>query len=332
MKLKITVTDKDTHFYGRGKLLITSEYFVLNGAEALAIPTKFGQHLKVRQLQSNSNMLFWVALGSDGNVWLSMCIDRETLLPIGDAPSEATILCGMLSAIRKMEPDFLTQTNDTAIETRLDFPQVWGLGSSSTLIHCLAEWSGVNAYKLLQETIGGSGYDLACAAADSAILYTLNDGQPNTMQVNWKPLFSENIFFAYTGKKQISRTAIEKYRQIVSEPERTINQLNNITHAMLKCESLETFEQLVNEHENIIGAQLKMVKVKETMFSDYWGSVKSLGAWGGDFVMLTNNRTREELYDYLKVKNITTVFSWNELLISAKETPAHSDNSLKLPL
>jgi hypothetical protein len=43
--------------------------------------------------------------------------------------------------------------------------------------------------------------------------------------------------------------------------------------------------------------------------------VKSLGAWGGDFVLLTNSRTKEELMGYLKTKNINTVFNWEELIL-----------------
>ena len=32
-------------YYSNGKLLITGEYVVLDGAKALALPTKFGQYL-----------------------------------------------------------------------------------------------------------------------------------------------------------------------------------------------------------------------------------------------------------------------------------------------
>jgi mevalonate kinase len=34
-------------FYSHGKLLITSEYAVLDGAKALALPTRLGQKLSV---------------------------------------------------------------------------------------------------------------------------------------------------------------------------------------------------------------------------------------------------------------------------------------------
>jgi hypothetical protein len=79
---------------------------------------------------------------------------------------------------------------------------------------------------------------------------------------------------------------------------------------------LNTFEELINEHEQLVGSLLKQIKVKDELFAGYWGSVKSLGAWGGDFVMLTNNRSRDELTAYLAERNITTVLSWNEMVWS----------------
>ena len=36
-------------FYSNGKLLLTSEYVVLDGIECLALPTKFGQSLSVKK-------------------------------------------------------------------------------------------------------------------------------------------------------------------------------------------------------------------------------------------------------------------------------------------
>ncbi|PIZ07449.1 MAG: GHMP kinase, partial [Flavobacteriaceae bacterium CG_4_10_14_0_8_um_filter_34_31] len=46
-----------TTFYGNGKLLLTSEYLVLDGAKALAIPTKYGQYLEVEKL--SEKVLLW---------------------------------------------------------------------------------------------------------------------------------------------------------------------------------------------------------------------------------------------------------------------------------
>ena len=54
--------------YSNGKVLLTGEYVILDGALSLAAPTKFGQHLK---LQENlSNLINWKSKNFDGNIWL----------------------------------------------------------------------------------------------------------------------------------------------------------------------------------------------------------------------------------------------------------------------
>ena len=70
----------------------------------------------------------------------------------------------------------------------------------------------------------------------------------------------------------------------------------------------------MQEHENIISEELKLPKVKDELMPDYWGAVKSLGAWGGDFVMLTNERSHQELLDYLHIKNLHVVFSFDKMI------------------
>ena len=44
-------------FRSHGKLLLTSEYVVLDGAKALALPTKFGQSLSI--LPNNKGNISW---------------------------------------------------------------------------------------------------------------------------------------------------------------------------------------------------------------------------------------------------------------------------------
>ena len=44
---------KTQTFYGHGKLLLTGEYAVLDGAKALSIPTRFGQSLEVTSIADN---------------------------------------------------------------------------------------------------------------------------------------------------------------------------------------------------------------------------------------------------------------------------------------
>lgn len=326
MQLKVTIQDTETTFYGHGKLLLTGEYFVLDGAKALAIPTKFGQSLRVKKLSSEDGLLYWVALNNKKQPWLNLVFNKGDFSCITSKQSEAERLSMILKEARKLNPHFLTDKYSLAVETRLEFPNEWGLGSSSTLIYCLSQWAGINGYKLLKNTIGGSGYDVACAGCDLPIVYELKNGALQVFPVQWSPSFSKYIYFAYTGKKQISADAIQYYKtQLINKTE-TIEQLNRITDAILKSTDLQEFEGLLQEHETIIAASLKMKKVKDTMFADYRGCVKSLGAWGGDFVLMTNEGGEKEIKDYLSARGVTTLFSWENLILGHQDEGKHEGN------
>lgn len=318
MKLRLTDMQDSLSFYGHGKLLITAEYFVLDGALSLAVPTRFGQTLRVRPLHSSDSTLYWVALNSKKQPWLNLAFDTADFTCLNAKTPEAERLSKMLTEARKLNPTFLTDEKDYAVETALQFPNEWGLGSSSTLLYCLTQWAGVNAHQLLQRTIGGSGYDIACAGSSTPIIYQLKDNSPVSFQANWKPSFSSNLYFAYTGKKQLSSEGINYYRKTLTDKTVGVKELSRLTELIVKADNLSLFDELINEHENIVGSQLKMMKVCDTVFSDYWGSVKSLGAWGGDFVLITNSREKEELSAYLHSKQIDTFFSWDEMLLGGQ--------------
>lgn len=315
MALRVTHSLNEYHFYGHGKLLLTSEYFVLDGALALALPTKFGQHLRAKELSGNDGLLYWVALNSKKQPWLNLVIDKESLQCINTESDVASRLVHLLSKARSLNPEFLSGSKSIAVETVLEFPNEWGLGSSSTLIHCIAAWAGVNGYTLLKETIGGSGYDVACAAHHSPILYQLSDGVPHMEEVRWKPDFSDQLYFAYLGQKQLSSEGIKFYREKMQDKSQATEQLSKITRQILSTNSLLEFEEHLQQHETIIAEVLGMHCVKQKQFSDYEGQVKSLGAWGGDFVLMTCNNSPEQLKKYLQAKGINTVFSWEEIIL-----------------
>ncbi len=315
MKLRVTRHNESVNYYGHGKLLLTGEYFVLDGARALAVPTTLGQHLRVVELSSSEGILYWVALTSKNQVWLNLVFDTEDFTCLNADTPEAHRLTSMLRTARQLNSKFLTTKKNYAVETKLEFPNEWGLGSSSTLLQNIATWAQVDGYQLLQQTIGGSGYDLACATHHSPVLYQLQQGLPETLAIHWKPPFSDQLFFAYLGKKQLSSEGIKYYREKMADKTHAVHELSRLTMEVIKCPSINEFEALINEHENIVGAALRMIKVKDEMFADYWGSVKSLGAWGGDFVMLTNSRSREELNEYLQSKGIAVIFQWDEIVL-----------------
>lgn len=319
MTLRIT-TKESQSYYGHGKLLITGEYFVLDGAKGLALPTCFGQSLRLKTLQSSSDTLYWIALNHEKKEWLNLVFDTSNFSCINSKEPEALRLSKILTEARKLAPGFLHQGNDHAVETRLEFPNAWGLGSSSTLIYCVSQWANINGYDLLKQTIGGSGYDVAAAGHDTAIIYQLQANEVLSEPMDWRPSFRHQLYFAYTGRKQLSSEAIHYYKNHLKDKESAIMELNVLTDAVLKATNLAEFAAVIEEHEKIISTQLKLTKVKDLMFADYWGSVKSLGAWGGDFVLMTNERSEKELKNYLSDKNIHTVFSWEELIYKSKST------------
>jgi hypothetical protein len=87
---------------------------------------------------------------------------------------------------------------------------------------------------------------------------------------------------------------------------------------MLQCQSLAKMDQIIQEHEDIIAEELKLPKAKDTLLPDYWGSVKSLGAWGGDFVMLTNDRSEEELLAYLHSNELHVIHRFDKMIFQPK--------------
>ena len=54
-------------YYSNGKLLLTGEYLVLDGALSLAVPTQFGQSLTVETIDERK--LIWKSLDEKGNIW-----------------------------------------------------------------------------------------------------------------------------------------------------------------------------------------------------------------------------------------------------------------------
>jgi mevalonate kinase len=202
----------------------------------------------------------------------------------------------------------------------LGFPRKWGLGTSSTLINNIAQWAGVNAFELLQNSFGGSGYDIACAQHDTAVLYALKKGLPEVEKVFFEPSFCDQIYFVYLNKKQNSKQAIAAYKQMPKEMiADDIAVINQITKDIATTKDFKTFENLLQKHETIMSKILNCQTVQELYFSDFKGVIKSLGAWGGDFVLATSVENPKA---YFINKGFDTVISYREMILNhSKHTP-----------
>ena len=142
---------------------------VLRGAEALAIPTKMGQSLEFES--NDSKTLKWESWDHKNQLWFNATIDILDFSISNTSDVEISLrLAKILKAVRVENSQFLKKTGGI-VKTYLEFDRHWGLGSSSTLIFNLAQWSQTNPYNLLQNSFGGSGYDIACANSKSPLIF-----------------------------------------------------------------------------------------------------------------------------------------------------------------
>ena len=306
-------------FYSNGKLLLTGEYFVLDGAKALAVPTTCGQDLVVEPL--NTAQLIWNSYTNENHCWLEVILDLPKLRlnsttyeaeKDGGNDKLAENLVEILLQIRKLNPSFLISEKGFSFKTKLTFPINWGLGTSSTLINNLSNFAGVNPFELLQNTFGGSGYDIACAQNNTPILYIRNGIEPIVKQVEFDPDFKEQLYFVYLNKKQNSRDGIEQYQKFCKGLTTQISDISTLTDAFITCKRLSDFENIINEHEKIVSKTIHLKRVQELLFSDYFGQTKSLGAWGGDFILATGN---EDTPKYFKQKGFSTVIPYKDMVL-----------------
>lgn len=288
---------------------------MLDGAESLALPTKFGQNLVISN--SIENNLFWESIDNNDTVWFTCKLVLPSLQIMDASVNENQIdiakkLQFILKEAQKLNPNFLVNNTGIHIKTKLTFDRNWGLGTSSTLINNVADWANVNAFKLQFNTFGGSAYDIACAKNDTSIIYQLKNREPIIKVVNFNPKFKNQLYFVYLNKKKNSRVAIKNYQKLLSDKTEFIKNISLITNNILNTNSISEFEKLMQEHENIISKAINIKPIKQQLFKDYFGSIKSLGAWEGDFVLVTGNKDTPK---YFKEKGYKTILPYKEMIL-----------------
>lgn len=303
-----------TSFYSHGKLLLTGEYVVLDGSEALGLPTKFGQKLQVIET-SRKQKITWKSLLQNNEVWLDLEFtwNDNFQFNYATASNEAQKLIEIFNWIARQNPLLFSANVGFDFISILEFPKDWGLGSSSTFINNLAQWAKVDAFHLQDVAFGGSGYDVACAQHETPILFQKKQLQQNIKPVQFNPCFKDELFFVYLNQKQNSRKAIQHYRsQSPENVELAVERIHSITQQILKVTQVEEFEALLKSHEKIIASLLAQRPIQQELFADYPRTVKSLGAWGGDFVLAVGNL---EDRTYFQQKGFETILSYDEMIL-----------------
>lgn len=297
-------------FKSNGKLLITSEYLVMKGAMALAIPAKLDQELNV--ISTNSDFINWKSFNKDNQIWYEekFFLDKGTLIYHGKKNKMSDLIVRLFDYIHKFNKPEKSIGNEFI--WKINFNINWGLGSSSTLINNLSKWAKVNPYKLLFSVFNGSGYDIACCDKSNPIIFQKKDDYLSVSDTTFNPNFLNNLFLIFLNKKQDTQKSVQNFLETDQSLSEGINQINEIVHEIENVKDITTFESLIERHEKIIANVLQMPTIQNEKFPDYNnGVIKSLGSWGGDFVLATGD---EKSVNYFEEKGFNTIRKISDLL------------------
>lgn len=301
-------------YYARGKILLTSEFIILHGAKALAIPLKLGQSLHLKE-KKQAGELHWEAGFESGN-WLEVTIALEQMeVKNSTDDDKAENLLNMLTKLLSLKPEFKDELSHYDVHTQLEFNPQFGFGSSSTLTSLLAQWAEVDPMQYHFSFSKGSGYDVACANAESAILYELIDEMPVIEALEYYPPFIDQLWLVYLGEKQDTSKSITAFLNNYTPSPEDTGLFSRLSCSIYRAATLQEFGSLIEEHEGRLSEILDLPVIKDKRFSDLNGYAKSLGAWGGDFALIATPWTSSQTQAYFRTKNIQTWFSFKDIII-----------------
>ena len=297
-------------FKSNGKLLITSEYLVMKGATALAIPAKLDQELTIKS--TNTDFIYWESFDKNNLIWYKekFFLEKGSLIYHGKKNKISDLIIRLFDYIHRFNDPKKSIGNEFI--WKLNFDRNWGLGSSSTLINNLSKWAKVNPYKLLFSVFNGSGYDIACCDKSNPIIFQKKDDYLSFSNTTFNPNFLNNLFLVFLNKKQNTQKSVQNFLKNDAHYIEEINQINNIVNGIQNVKDLTAFESLIERHEKIIANILQIPTIQNEKFPKYnYGIIKSLGSWGGDFVLATGD---ERNMDYFREKGFNTVKKISDLL------------------
>jgi mevalonate kinase len=307
---KIIIFASSMEFYSHGKIMLSGEYAVLYGATCFALPTKLGQKMQVTFTPSKEqHCIQWHSYDSSMNKWYFAEIQLPHFFVTQTNSNDVSIqLFRFLKNAQVLNPDFLQEKGVYVVNNYLEFDKEDGFGSSSTLTNNIALWADVNPFSLHFNAFKGSGFDVAVALNGQPLLYTMNGNQPLVEIVNWQKNFTDKLYFVYLNKKQISRNQLTAIKHPIDKTQ--IAQISNISKLIAANDDYYEFCLMLELAESETSRLLNRPTIKQELFPDFKGSIKSLGAWGGDYILATGDNTE----NYFKQKGFHKIYTYQELI------------------
>lgn len=302
-------------FYSNGKILISGEYLVLQGARALVLPLKVGQQMKVSTSAGHPDeIITWNARVRDES-WFNatISISNWQILNTNDQPI-AEKLVSILSEAERLNKALFNHGKGYEVTTRTSFEMDWGFGSSSALVANIARWANIDPFELHFRVSEGSGADVAGAISDWPILYRLVDRKPLFNRVDFSPPYLDKLWLIYTGIKQNTESSVRRFKERNSIIGGSVDLIDRISSEMIQAKTISDFMQLMREHENVVSRVLDIPQAGQ-VYLDFPGEIKSLGAWGGDFILAASETGPQQVKEYFKHKNMHTIFSLDQIML-----------------
>lgn len=301
--------------------MLCGEYAVTIGVEALALPVSLGQWMYVWEFDSpgGGDRLIWEAKEKDGSTWLneSFALPLETMEAETEKSSERDRSREVLHSMLSMVAEGFWKTGKSyRIETQLEFDRSSGLGSSSTMVANFARFAGLDAQKVQQKVLGGSGYDVAVAELGKGLVFWKNAEVANWDAWKLSADLTSKWKIIFLGKKQNSRNALADVKGKLMEIEKDdflMHQLQQVCAAVKMANQVPMLEAGLEMWQAILAMSLGL----ETPYQHFkfqptkGGLCKWLGAWGGD-MLLINDVFEESEREALKKYKIV---DWNQLVL-----------------
>ena len=300
-------------YHSKGKLLISGEYLVLHGAKALSVPLKLGQSMQVTKYNI-PGIIRWETIVRN-KPWFRANFHGPSMeLTDSSHYQTALFVQKLLHTGKKIQPKLHIKDHGYHIVNEVEFDMNWGLGSSSSLLSNLAYWLDADLYSFYKMIFHGSGYDVFCARASKPMIYQLRDKHPHVEETAINPALTDSLYFIYLGHKQDSQESVRKFNEKELTDHNSIHEISSITESLTTASDPVQFMELMHDHERLISGIIGMPAVKEEYFNDFQGEIKSLGAWGGDFIMACSVQDPQEVAAYFRNKGLNVIFRYKELV------------------
>jgi len=301
-------------YHSNGSFLLTGEYLVSEGSQAIVLPLKKGQTLVIKPIKEdlliwediyNEETLFTAVFSTD-QIDIIESTDGEKASFVGDVLKTAMDHLASLSSL----PGYY-------IKAIHNYPIHLDPGTRPALIACVAEWFNINPFRLSRAIMKDAGYGIAGARSSKPILYQLVDTSPDYKHIALNPSYTGNIYFVYAGDHEGLSGEREQIEHTGNLPH-VIPKIREINKNIIQSGSLEDFEHALLEYEQFLSGLLNEKSVQERLFDDFPGVIKPLVTHNSKFLLVTWKGSMSELREFFAGYNLQTLFQWDELIKNEK--------------